>query len=199
MQWLVEFVKETMKRPDMLELEKEWAVIEKVKTVILEEIEKNIGLLKGKLQLCETQASLERPPQDRFNEVIKPFNIKSKKLLATLETKFNAAKRKFTELYTGFGEDVKKMDGTAIKLFWDRLKNFADNISKAADQNEELAEKLRKQAEAEQKKAARAAKKNKNKDKDDGGAKVRLCTLHAVLSRLHTFIRHHQHMTIAFL
>eukprot|EP00750_Incisomonas_marina_P008131 INCI15254.1.p1 GENE.INCI15254.1~~INCI15254.1.p1 ORF type:complete len:538 (-),score=116.41 INCI15254.1:58-1524(-) len=170
LQWLVDFVTDTMQRKDMLELEKEWHILEQVKTVILEEVEKNLGLLAAKLSLCEAQAGIDRPAGDKFNDVVKPFVIKSKKLLSTLETKASAAKRKFTDLYVGFGEDPKKMDGTAIRLFWDRLKNFADNIVKAAHQNEELNEKLRKLEEAEQKKAARAAKKAKGKD--DGASKA---------------------------
>lgn len=175
MQWLVDFVKETMKREDMLELDKDWTALEQVKTVILEEIEKNLGLLHGKLQLCDAQAGVERPSNDRFNQVVKPFVIKSKELLDALETKFKAARRKFTELYTAFGEDSKKMDGKSIRLFWDRLKNFADNITKAKQENEELAEKLKKQAELEQKKAARAAKKNKHSGDKHGGGGEKVC------------------------
>ncbi len=61
--------------------------------------------------------------------------------------------------YAGFGEDAAKMDEKAIRLFWERLKLFSDNVSKAHADNEELSEKLRKAEEAEAKKAAKAAKK----------------------------------------
>ncbi len=98
LQWLVDFVVKTMKRPDMVELDKEWTILEKVKTVIIDELEKNIGLLTAKLALCETQANVERDAGDKFNDIVKPFYIKSKKILSTLETKASAAKRKFTEM-----------------------------------------------------------------------------------------------------
>ncbi len=130
LEWLVEFVKETMKRDDMIEIDKDWKVLGPVRTVILSEIEKNIGLLQAKLQLCESQSAEERAPSDRFNEVVKPFVIKSRKSLQTLETKHKAATRMFTDLYTCYGISPKDMNDNGIKEFWDRLKEFADNITK---------------------------------------------------------------------
>ena len=116
LQWLVDFVTDTMQRPDLLELEQDWHIVEKVKTCILDEMEKNIGLLEGKLTLCESQAGVECEAGDKFASVVQPFTIKSKKTLAELRTKFSAVQRKFTEMYAGFGESVSKMDGKAVRL-----------------------------------------------------------------------------------
>lgn len=162
LQWIVKFVKETLKKPEMLDLDKDWTVLEPVKTVLVQDLVGNLDQIKAKLKLCEAQAAKEREPGDRFNDTMKPFIIKAKKASSTLETKLTAAKRKFTELYGSYGENVTKMNDKSIREFWDRLKNFSENIIKAAAANEELAAKLEKQEEAERKKAAREEKK-KNK------------------------------------
>jgi hypothetical protein len=130
MQWLVHFVVHTMKDEEMLKLDKDWHIISAVKTVLLSELDKNLNLLEGKVTMCEAALAEERGAGDKFNEVIKPFVLRSKQQIDLLKKKHSAIVRAFTEMYVSFGMSEKKMDDKSIKELWDRLKEFADNITK---------------------------------------------------------------------